>query len=86
MKGDRHKVSVLPDEGDRPKMSVLPDEGDRPKMSVLADENRVSEGQLLAYMDDSNLQGELVQVQGQLDAVQARLARSQTGNRPQEIA
>ncbi|HIK42923.1 biotin/lipoyl-binding protein [Thermoleptolyngbya sp. M55_K2018_002] len=48
--------------------------------------DRVSEGQVLAYVDDSNLQGELVQVQGQLDAVRARLARSQAGNRPQENA
>ncbi|WP_205371062.1 hypothetical protein [Thermoleptolyngbya sp. PKUAC-SCTB121] len=49
---------------------------------MLGKDDRVSEGQLLAYMDDSNLQGDLVQGQGQLDAVQARLARSQAGNRP----
>ncbi|WOB45504.1 hypothetical protein HNI00_21985 [Thermoleptolyngbya oregonensis NK1-22] len=65
---------------------MLTDEGDRRKVRVLGKGDRVSEGQVLAYMDDSNLRGELVQGQGQLDAAQARLARSQAGNRPQEIA
>ncbi|GAB4230269.1 MAG: efflux RND transporter periplasmic adaptor subunit [Elainellaceae cyanobacterium] len=47
---------------------------------------RVSGGQVIAVMDDSNLQGQLLQAQGQLAAAQANLQRLLAGNRPEEIA
>ncbi|GAB4474420.1 MAG: efflux RND transporter periplasmic adaptor subunit [Elainellaceae cyanobacterium] len=67
-------------------INVSPKNSGRLKSLLVEEGDRVSEGQILAYMDDSNLQGELVQVQGQIDAAQARLGRSQAGNRPQEIS
>lgn len=55
--------------------------------SLLADEgDRVGAGQVLAYMDDSNLQGQLLQAQGTLAAAQANLAKVRDGNRPEDIA
>jgi HlyD family secretion protein len=45
----------------------------------------VVEGQLLAKMDDSNLQGQLLQAQGQLAQTQANLEKLKAGNRPQDI-
>ncbi|MEB3312266.1 MAG: efflux RND transporter periplasmic adaptor subunit [Snowella sp.] len=47
--------------------------------------DRVKKGQLLAQMDDSNLQGQLLQMQGQLLAAQANLQKLEAGNRPQDI-
>ncbi|QLE54414.1 efflux RND transporter periplasmic adaptor subunit [Nostoc sp. TCL26-01] len=46
----------------------------------------VKKGQILAYMDDSNLRGQLIQAQAQLNEAQANLQKAQTGNRPQDIA
>jgi HlyD family secretion protein len=46
----------------------------------------VRQGQILAYMDDSDLQGQLTQAQGQLALAQAGLQKAKAGNRPQEIA
>ncbi|UKO97388.1 efflux RND transporter periplasmic adaptor subunit [Nostoc sp. UHCC 0870] len=46
----------------------------------------VKEGQILAYMDDSNLRGQLVQARGQLAQAEANLQKAQAGNRPQDIA
>jgi HlyD family secretion protein len=46
----------------------------------------VSKGQVIAYMDDSNLQGQLTQAQGQLAKAQADLDRGVAGNRTEEIA
>jgi HlyD family secretion protein len=46
----------------------------------------VQQGQLLAKMDDSNLQGQLLQAQGQLAQAQANLQKLKGGNRPQDIA
>lgn len=46
----------------------------------------VQPGQVLAYMDNSNLQGQLLQTQGNLAAAQANLNRVIAGNRSQEIA
>ncbi|MBE9005227.1 efflux RND transporter periplasmic adaptor subunit [Fortiea sp. LEGE XX443] len=45
----------------------------------------VKQGQILAYMDDSNLRGNLIQAQGQLAQAQANLQKAQAGNRPQDI-
>lgn len=46
----------------------------------------VKQGQILAYMDDSNLQGQLTQARGQLAQAEANLQKAQAGNRPQDIA
>ncbi|HEY9622371.1 MAG TPA: efflux RND transporter periplasmic adaptor subunit [Crinalium sp.] len=54
---------------------------------LLVDEGDwVSQGQVMAYMDDSNLQGQLTQAQGQLAAANANLEKMLAGNRSQEIA
>ena len=45
----------------------------------------VKQGQLLAYMDDSNLQGQLTQARGQLAQAEANLQKLIAGNRPQDI-
>ncbi len=63
-----------------------------PKTAGIVRELRVKEGdqvqpgQILATMDDANLQGQLTQARGQVMAAQANLARLQAGNRTQEIA
>jgi HlyD family secretion protein len=48
--------------------------------------DRVQAGQLLAKMDDSNLQGQRLQSQGQLAEAEANLQKLIAGNRPQDIA
>ncbi len=47
--------------------------------------SRVKVGQLLVRMDDTNLQGQLLQAQGSLAAAEANLRKLRDGNRPQEI-
>jgi HlyD family secretion protein len=46
----------------------------------------VERGQILAYMDDSNLQGELRQAQGNLAAAQANREKVSAGNRQEDTA
>lgn len=46
----------------------------------------VTQGQAIARMDDSNLQGQLTQAQGQLAKAKADLEKMLAGNRTQEIA
>jgi HlyD family secretion protein len=46
----------------------------------------VKEGQILAYMDDTNLQGQLLQSQGNLAAAEANLQKVSGGNRQQSTA
>lgn len=48
--------------------------------------DRVTQGQVVALMDDSNLRGELLQVQGQLAQQEANLDRLIAGDRPEDIA
>ncbi|MGI0483970.1 efflux RND transporter periplasmic adaptor subunit [Pantanalinema rosaneae CENA516] len=48
--------------------------------------DRVEAGQILARMDASNLQGQLLQAQANLASTQANLDKLLAGNRPQEIA
>lgn len=48
--------------------------------------DRLQQGQVIALMDDTNLRGELIQMQGQLAQAQANLDRLLAGDRPQEIA
>ena len=46
----------------------------------------VKPGQIVAYMDNSNLQGQLLQSKGNLEAAQANLNKLIAGNRSQDIA
>jgi len=46
----------------------------------------VKKGEIIAYMDDSNLQGELIQAQAQLASAEANLQKLISGNRPEDIA
>ena len=55
------------------------------KRLLVKEGDRVETGQVLAYMDDSNFQGQLTQAQGQLASAQANLAKLEAGNRPQEV-
>ncbi len=66
--------------------NVSPKNSGRLERVVVNEGDYVEAGQILAYMDDSNLQGDLIQVQGQLAAAQANLALTKAGNRPQEVA
>lgn len=55
--------------------------------SLLAKEGDiVKQGQIVAYMDDSNLRGQLTSAQGQLAQAEANLQKAIAGNRPQDIA
>ncbi|HYX15215.1 MAG TPA: efflux RND transporter periplasmic adaptor subunit [Nostoc sp.] len=54
--------------------------------SLLAKEGDiVKQGQIVAYMDDSNLRGQLTSAQGQLAQAEANLQKAIAGNRPQDI-
>jgi HlyD family secretion protein len=46
--------------------------------------DRVSQGQLLARMDDSGLEGQLIQAKGALEQSQARINELKAGNRSEE--
>lgn len=55
-------------------------------LSINVDQGeRVKAGQLLARMDDSNLRGELLRVQGTVAAAEANLDKMSSGSRPEEI-
>jgi HlyD family secretion protein len=56
------------------------------KELLVKEGDRVKAGEILARMDNSNLQGQLIQAQAQLTAAQANLNKLLAGNRPQEIA
>lgn len=47
--------------------------------------DRVTAGQVLAQMDDTDLQGQLLQAEGRLAEVEANLRKLEAGNRPEEI-
>ncbi|MBW4512348.1 MAG: efflux RND transporter periplasmic adaptor subunit [Scytonematopsis contorta HA4267-MV1] len=70
-----------------PKQStnVSPKSSGRLKRLLVDEGDSVKAGQILAYMDDSNLQGQLIQAQGSLAAAQANLQKAIAGNRPQDI-
>ncbi|NJR60569.1 MAG: efflux RND transporter periplasmic adaptor subunit [Cyanobacteria bacterium CRU_2_1] len=71
-----------------PKQStnVSPKTSGRLKRLVVDEGDTVEVGQILAYMDDSDLQGQLLSSQGQLAAAEANLRKAIAGNRPQEVA
>ncbi|MEE3716790.1 efflux RND transporter periplasmic adaptor subunit [Tumidithrix elongata RA019] len=56
------------------------------KQLLVKEGDFVKEGQILAYMDDSNLQGQLSQAQGNLAAAEANLQKVIGGNRQQATA
>ncbi len=56
------------------------------KSLLVKEGERVAERQVLAYMDDSNLQGQLTQASGQLESAEANLQKLLNGNRPEDIA
>lgn len=67
-------------------INVSPKTSGRLSRLLVKEGDRVREGQILAYMDDSNLVGQLTQAKGQVAAAQANLDRLEAGNRPQDIA
>jgi HlyD family secretion protein len=56
------------------------------KRLMVKEGDRVKQGQILAYMDDSNLRGQFIQSQGQLQEAEVNLQRAINGNRAQDIA
>jgi len=56
------------------------------KQLLVKEGDTVQQGQVLAYMDDSNLRGQLNQAQGNLAAAEANLERTIAGNRQEDIA
>jgi HlyD family secretion protein len=55
------------------------------KQLLVKEGDRVQEGQIVAYMDNSNLQGQLTQARAQYAQQRANLAKRLNGNRPEEI-
>ena len=55
------------------------------KQLLVEEGDRVQAGQILAYMDSSNLQGQLTQARAELESAQANLNKLLAGNRPQEV-
>jgi HlyD family secretion protein len=56
------------------------------KTLLVNEGDRVRQNQVVATMDDTDLQGELLQMQGQLEQQAANLQRLIAGNRPEDIA
>jgi HlyD family secretion protein len=67
-------------------INVSPKTSGRLKSLLVKEGDRVKQGQILAYMDDSNFRGQLTQAQGQLAAAQANLQKLIAGNRSEDIA
>ena len=53
---------------------------------LIEEGDRVEKGQVIAIMDDTNLRGDLLQMQGQLVQQEANLERLLAGERPEDIA
>jgi HlyD family secretion protein len=56
------------------------------KQLLVKEGDAVEQGQILAYMDDSNLQGQMRQAQGNLAAAEANREKISAGNRQEETA
>lgn len=67
-------------------VNVSPKTSGKLRELLVKEGDRVEQGQILAYMDDSNFQGQLTQAKGQVASAQANLQRLQAGNRTQDIA
>ncbi len=74
--------TVLPERS----VNVSPKTSGLLKQLLVKEGDTVQQGQVLAYMDDSNLQGQLSQAQGNLAAAAANLQKAIAGNRPQDMA
>jgi HlyD family secretion protein len=66
--------------------NVSPKSSGRLKSLIVDEGDVVQAGRPLAYMDDSDLQGQLIQAQGSLASAQANLQKLEAGNRPEDIA
>lgn len=55
------------------------------KKLLVNEGEKVKQGQIIAYMDDINLQGELIQARAQLASAEANLQKLKSGNRPEDI-
>lgn len=66
--------------------NVSPKTSERLEAVTVVEGDAVQEGDIVAYMDDSDLQGQLIQAQGELANAEANLAMAMAGNRPQEVA
>ncbi|MEG3918649.1 efflux RND transporter periplasmic adaptor subunit [Microcoleus sp. T3_A4] len=67
-------------------VNVSPKTSGMLKSLLVKEGDKVEQGQILAYMDDSNLQGQLTQTRGQLAAAEANLEKLVNGTRSQDIA
>ena len=67
-------------------VNVSPKTSGMLKSLLVKEGDKVEKGQILAYMDDSNLQGQLTQTRGQLAAAEANLQKLLNGTRSQDIA
>lgn len=67
-------------------INVSPKTAGRLKQLLVKQGDRVEAGQVLAYMDDSNLRGQFIQAQAQVASAEANLQKLLAGNRQQEIA
>lgn len=67
-------------------INVSPKSSGRLKSLLVKEGQSVREGQILAYMDESNTLGQVTQADGQLAAAQASLDLLNAGNRAQDIA
>ncbi len=67
-------------------VNVSPKTSGKLKELLVKEGDRVEKGQILAYMDDSNLQGQRLQAEGQLAQAEATLQKAIAGNRTQDIA
>ncbi|MGJ5674007.1 MAG: efflux RND transporter periplasmic adaptor subunit [Nostochopsis sp.] len=56
------------------------------KQLLVKEGDSVNQGQIIAYMDDSNLQGQLIEARADLAQQQANLKKLVNGNRSQDIA
>lgn len=66
-------------------INVSPKNSGIVKSLLVKEGDIVTKGQVIAYMDDSNLRGQLTQARGQLAQAEANLQKVQAGNRPQDI-
>jgi HlyD family secretion protein len=66
-------------------INISPVTSGRLKQLLVDETDTVKQGQIIAYMDDSTLQGQLIQAQGQLASAEANLQLAAAGNRPEEI-
>jgi HlyD family secretion protein len=67
-------------------INASPKTAGRLKALLVKEGESVEKGQTLAQMDDSNLQGQLIQLQAQVAAAKASAQAVITGNRSQDIA